>query len=208
MKMYARTPSLLDTQNRLALYNNTFLATQNSTTTMIITIGGAPGSGKGTVGRLLAKRLSYEYTSMGDVWDAARQEKGMTSNEFHEYLHSHPEFDNELDRRQAELGKRDNIIVDSRLGFHFISHAFKVYLAVTPEEGARRVFSAHRGEEKYASAAEAYSELIKRQQHERKQHVQLYGVDSHDKKNFDLVVDTSKLTPEAVVEKIVEKLKK
>ena len=34
---------------------------------MIITISGLPGSGKSTIGKMLAKKLGYKFYSMGDL---------------------------------------------------------------------------------------------------------------------------------------------
>ena len=109
---------------------------------MRITIGGTPVSGKGTAGRLLAKELEYEYWSAGDVWRAEAEKRGMTLIEFHGYLTANPAFDHELDERQAALSERDDIIIDSRLGFHFVKNSVTVYLTVNIDVAAARLLAA------------------------------------------------------------------
>lgn len=173
---------------------------------MIITVGGTPGSGKGTVGKLLAEKLGYSYTSMGDIWGAAAKEAGMSLNEFHEHLQQHPEYDYKLDEHQRSLGAQNNLLVDSRLGFHFIPHAFKVFLVADLEEGARRILSTKRDDEKYKSLSEAIAELRARAEHERTQYRQIYKVDHHDHSNYDLIVDTTSISAEDAVNRILETL--
>ena len=54
-------------------------------------------------------------------------------------------------------------------------------------------------------------ELIKkikqREQSERKRYKELYKIDYHDKKLYDLMIDTTKLSVKEVIEKIMESLK-
>jgi CMP/dCMP kinase len=176
---------------------------------MIITIGGFPGSGKGTVGKLLAQKLNYKYFSMGDMWGEMAKKSGMTLNEFFAAGKEDPTFNNKLDAYQRQLGIQDNIIVDSRLGFHFIPHATKVYLSVRPDIGAQRIFSVkNRDDEHYTSLEEAQKEVHERFLHEKDLYSHLYNVNPHDAQQFDIVVDTTTLTPEEVVEKILAKVKK
>jgi len=48
---------------------------------MIITISGLPGSGKTSVGKLIAERLGYEFLSIGDLRGSFASKKGLTIDE-------------------------------------------------------------------------------------------------------------------------------
>jgi len=173
---------------------------------MRITIGGTPASGKGTAGKLLAKELGYEYWSAGSVWREEAEKHGMTLNEFHRYLTAHPEFDHYLDEKQAELSERDNIVVDSRLGFHFVKDSVKVFLTTNIDVAAARLLAAKRNEEQVSSLAEARAEIEERMHAERTRHKELYGVDIADTSNYDIIIDTTPLDPKAVVDAITAQL--
>ena len=45
---------------------------------MQITIGGMPGSGKSTIGKMLAKSLGYKYYSIGEIRRELAQKRGLT----------------------------------------------------------------------------------------------------------------------------------
>lgn len=50
-------------------------------------------------------------------------------------------IDRILDERTKLLGeKEDNFVIDGRLAFHYIPHAFKIFLTVPPEEAAKRIY--------------------------------------------------------------------
>jgi cytidylate kinase len=82
----------------------------------------------------------------------------------------------------------------------------KVYVSVDPRVAAERLLKANRQDQQYNSVEEAMHHNAERMALETKQHLALYGVDSHDLKNFDIVVNSSHSTPEQVVEEIVSRL--
>jgi predicted cytidylate kinase len=170
---------------------------------MIITVGGHPGSGKGTVGRLVASSLGYEYYSMGDVWRETARKHSLNLNEFHEFLKKNPAFDKEVEAYQQGLGTQDNVLLDSRLGYYCIPHALKVFLTVDPVVGATRIFNAHRPEEQFASVQQALEGTKLRAEQERAQYRALYHTDHYEERNYDLVIDTTALTPEQVAHTIL-----
>ena len=177
---------------------------------MIITICGQAGSGKSTVGRLLAKKLRLRYYSIGSLRGRMAKERGMDINELNELGESEDLTDKEVDSWQSELGKKeDDFVIVGRTSFHFIPKSFKVRLTVDPKVGAERVFSdlANRTDESYSSLEEAKEALSRRDSSDRKRYVKWYGLDIEDSR-FDLVIDTTKIPAEEVVKRIVSALKK
>lgn len=177
---------------------------------MKITISGALGSGKSTVAKLVASKLKLKHYSTGDFMREMAARRGITLLELGKLAEKDPSVDKELDQRQIQLGKEeDNFIIDARLGWHFIPNSIKIFLDVADEEAARRIFAEKRSDEKYNLTLKATLENIKKRKNsEMKRYLDYYGVDYSDKKNYDLVIDTTKINAENVAEKIILFVKK
>ena len=173
---------------------------------MLITISGYPLSGKGTVGRMLAQELMYRYWSAGDVWREEAAKLGISMTDFKQVLTADPSYDQLLDERQAALHDQDALIIDSRMGFHFLPIAFKVFLTVHPDEAAQRLLKANRAMEVAGTAEEARAEIETRVACERTQYIRLYGVDHHDSRHYHVVIDTTAKTPEEVLALLMKEI--
>ena len=97
----------------------------------IITLSGQLGSGKSTVGKLLAKKLGYTFYSTGNAQRKIAAERGLTTLELNKLSMTDSSIDAQIDSIFKELAcQDDNFIVDSRLGFFFIPSSLKVKLNV------------------------------------------------------------------------------
>jgi CMP/dCMP kinase len=171
----------------------------------IITLSGDIGSGKSATGKILAQLTGFELLSTGGIQRSIATSLGITTLELNERSAKDRAVDDQIDQRTIELGKtRDRFIMDSRLAWHFIPEAFKVFLTVEPSIAGARVFNAARAEEKHASIEAAIENNLSRQKLEQERFGNLYGVELRNHKNYDLVVDTSNITPEEVAQKIFE----
>ena len=74
---------------------------------MIITIAGTAGSGKSSVGKLLAKRLNYKHYSMGDLQRNIAEEQGISLLELSKLEEKDRSIDEEVDQRQISLGREE-----------------------------------------------------------------------------------------------------
>ncbi|MDR0796623.1 MAG: cytidylate kinase family protein [Tannerella sp.] len=174
--------------------------------TKIISITGDLGSGKSTVAELLCKRLNYEYIYTGQIQRKIANRYNMTTLELNNYSETHPEIDEEIDSTFKSLNESTNLIVDSRLAWFFIPKSFKVFLKTDLIVSANRISGDNqRKEESYSSEKEAVDKIIARKVSENKRYMELYGADCSDLNNFDLIVDTSVITPEEVVDIILAK---
>jgi len=169
-----------------------------------IAITGDIGSGKSAVGKLLRDRLGYAFYSTGEIQRRIAADRGMTTLELNQYAESHPEIDREIDGRTVELDREPQpFIIDSRIAWHFIPSAYKVYLQVDPDVAVDRIMGAGRHDEKYASREHGKEEIRDRRKSETERFREVYGIDLTNMANFDLVVDTSFAPPESVAAAIV-----
>lgn len=176
---------------------------------MIITISGKAGAGKSTVARLLSEKLSLKHYSIGDLMRAMAKEKGITLLELNNLAETDKSIDLELDDKLKELGKtKDNFVVDGRLTAFFIPDAdVRVFLETDDKVRAERILKDRREHEKSEDIKEMVEKIRKREESEKKRYRQYYGVDYSDKKLYNLVIDTTKMIPDEVVEKIVDFVK-
>ena len=177
----------------------------------IISLSGDLASGKGTVSKILVKELNYGLYKNGDYFRALGQKMGMDVTTFNKYVEEHPEIDRAIENSAAEYAKvHDEFIIDARLGFYAVPESFKVYLQVDLEEGARRAFydENRKGSENLKTLEEQKQDMKKRFELENKRYWNLYGVRKEDLSNYDLVIDTTKITPEQVAKKIIDAYKR
>ncbi len=177
---------------------------------MIITISGTPGSGKGTVGRMLAKKLHYRYYSIGNIRRAMARERGMTLQQFNVYGERHGFTDTRVDNWQAKLGRtQDNFVVEGRTGFHFIPHSVKVLFIADLHVAAKRIFKdrAHarqfEASTEYRTPRELEHGLRNRIASDTRRYRKYYGINIFLKRHYDLVIDTTNITPKQTSEKIL-----
>lgn len=178
---------------------------------MIIAISGFPGSGKTSVGKILAEKLGYAFYSMGDLRGKMAVEKGLTINELNALGEEEAFTDTSVDEYQKKLGEtEDRFIVDGRLSWFFIPHAYKILLTCEQNEAARRILHAmgRDDEPEYSGLAETKKIIAERVASDVRRYQKYYRVDYRDPSHYDLVLDTTKNAgPEQTVEQILERMK-
>lgn len=177
---------------------------------MIITISGMPGSGKSTVARILAKKLKYTHYSIGDLRGKIAIKHDLTIDELNKIGETEAWTDREPDEYMAMLGKtEDNFIIDGWVGFHFIPHSFKVFIDIDPRIAAKRVFKNQRPDEKPVETIEEMQEmLVNRAKQSNERYKKYYNISYQNRANYDLVIDSSRLSPEEIINQILAKLPK
>jgi len=167
---------------------------------MKITIGGKIGSGKSSIAKRIAKELNLKHYSTGDFFREFAQRQGMDVTEFSKDVTE--DIDNEIDEKTKKIGQEeDNFIFDSRLAFHFIPNAIKIFLEVSDEEGAKRIFSNQReSEDKVNDLSILIEKNKKRWALSRDRFLKIYKVDMTDTNEYDIVIDTTELNIDEVVE--------
>lgn len=171
---------------------------------MIITISGSPGSGKSTVSKMIAKKLGYKHYSIGDFMRKIAKKRGIDLMKLSKMAEKDPSIDGELDSMTKKLAKEDNFVIDGRIAYYFLPKSVKIFLDVDEKEGARRIFNDMRPEERENTNFKKTLENVrKRKISEIKRYRKYYNINPYNKKNYDLVVDTTHLSIEKVIERIL-----
>lgn len=192
---------LLQILTRLTLYYKVYNMQK-------IIISGLAGSGKSTVGRLLASKLCLPFISMGDMSRTYAKDKyGLDINEFQIYCAKNPEIDKELDLEFEKLGKADyGFIMDYRLGPLFIPEGFHIYLKVDELTAASRIKVKDRDDEFIDDSIDTRLTILrKRNVSMIERFKSLYDFDFTHPDHYHLILDSTKLTPEECVELVLRK---
>lgn len=178
---------------------------QESPSRNILTISGLPGSGTTTAAKLLVERTGFQYANTGAIFRQMAAERNMSLNDFGKLAAQNDEIDRELDARQVEVARQGNIILEGRLAGHMISraglNALTVWLDAPLEIRVSRVSG------RDALSLELAAELSReRERDERQRYIDFYDIDLADLAVYGLVLDSSKLSPQQIVEAIVDAL--
>lgn len=180
----------------------------------IITINGFPGSGKSSTADLVAQKLHFKRFSSGDFMRSIALDRGVSLNDLSINAEKDRSIDDSIDKKVKKAGEMNQVVIDSRLAFHFIPESFKVYLDLPPEIAKERILNnlktnkLRQESEGSTSSEEIYEKITKRLESEKKRYWNLYRIDHTDKKNFNLVIDTNKNNLGQVADIIVSEYKK
>ncbi|MFA5303708.1 MAG: (d)CMP kinase [Candidatus Nanoarchaeia archaeon] len=175
---------------------------------MILTITGDLGSGKSTVAKLVAKELKLKYYSTGQMFRKLAVDMQVSFKELNDLAKKDKRIDKRIDDYQKKLGtKEDDFILEGRLGFHFIPESIKVCLRAEPKEAARRIMTDNRSDEKFKNLKEAEESINSRARIEKQRYEALYKINIDDDKNYNLIIDTTKIPATEVAEKIIKYIK-
>ncbi len=171
---------------------------------MIITITGTPGSGKSTLAKRLAETLGYPHHNIGGMRREIARRHGLTLEELNKLGEREDWTDREVDDYIRELGRQGaDCIIEGRTAFFLVPQSLKVFVKVDPEVGAGRVFHELQADAATRNEGQGLNSIQDvRASHERRiqsdtfRYQKYYGVNVYDRSAYDLVLDTSTLTPE------------
>jgi predicted cytidylate kinase len=158
---------------------------------MIIAIAGLTGSGKNTLGELLAEELEFKLVSP-TFKDLAKKE-GIPLMEFHEKAENDPNIDEKFDAVLKEQAQGD-CVVTTWLGPWMVNADIKIKVQASPEIRAERI-----GKRDGMSYEDALKHIQDRDESNRKRYKKLYGIDIEDDGIFDAVLDSGKNSPQELL---------
>jgi cytidylate kinase len=166
---------------------------------ILIVIGGLHGTGKSTCAKMLANELKLRYVSAGEIFRTMAKERGMNIEQFSRYAEKHHEIDKEVDSRVLEESKKGNAVIEGQISAGLIKNPdIKVFL-VAPERTRIERLSHRDGRANEESSRETKT----REASEKKRYMKVYGINASDYSMYNLIIDTSKWSAQAVT-KIVK----
>ncbi len=192
-----------------------------TTKNKIITISGTPGSGKSTIAKEIAKKLRAQRIYVGQIRRQMAKAKDMTLAQLNDYALTHPETDVDVDKKVAaearQIAKKKIVLVEGRTQFYFIPESFKIYIKVDLREGARRIWNqlqkdtkgrALRNEGEFESISALIKDLKSRITSDKARYKKYYNLDHTRENQYDLVINTSKMTKAQAIQKTLIAIKK
>jgi len=175
---------------------------------MIITLMGAPSSGKSYLARKIAAHYGLQHYSLGDLRRKAAEEKGMSLAEFN-VLGETEDTDTAFDDYQKKLGREEgNFVIDGRLSALFIPQAIKIYVDAEEPVRARRMLSEDPEHKRVGEAPRTEEEAVAlmrtRVTSDKKRFLHHYSFDPYTTNNYDIVLDTTNLNKEESVAKLIK----
>lgn len=179
----------------------------------LVTVSGSPGSGKSTAARTACERLGGTRLYAGQILRDKAKDAGMTLEQFIEYAVNHSEIDRTVDleiatRAQQLYSEGKIVIVEGRTQFHFLPRFPKCYIFTELQEGARRILedlqvNASARNESVCTQEEMEARVTLREQTDAERYLSLYGFDHRDRRHYDCIVDSTMLTKEGVVSRLL-----
>jgi cytidylate kinase len=182
-----------------------------------ISISGKPGSGKGTITKILQEKYDLPVFSAGnfrrdDAKSFVREDgsKGISIHDLNKISEENPVWDTRADDYQIEWSKnKDGFILESRLGYFFRPDTIKIYLTGNPLVLAKRIRndSTRETEGNYQTLMESVRAESQRCASDNRRYLKERGIiNCYDPDNFDIVIDTTHKSPERVAEVIDKKI--
>lgn len=109
------------------------------------------------------------------------------------------DFLTDLNLMRASL--RPCVVVGSRLAGWLVDADLRVWLHAPLEARAKRIFQ--REPDKHAGYESVLYRTLQRDEQNRKRYLEIYGIDINDRSDFDITINTEKLTAEQVSSLIV-----
>jgi cytidylate kinase len=174
----------------------------------IITIAGSLGSGKSSTAKAVASALGFQHFSSGDLFRQLAAERGESIEAMNISAEVQRDIDLKVDNLLQEMYRsQERLVIDSRMAWHWMPYSFKVFLVLDPETAAKRIFNHLQEEGRISEKAESVQDVRKgidgRFASEQKRYRALYGVNTTDPLNFDIMINTRDNNLETVTAMVV-----
>lgn len=170
----------------------------------LYTVSGPPGSGTSTASMLLAARLGCPRVDAGTLFRELAAEAGVTLEQFGQMAESDHRVDLQLDARMIEIARTRGacIVLEGRLTGVLLRRenikCFSTWIDAPEDVRATRIA------ERDSIPVEAALERLRlREESERRRYSRIYGVNHDDSSLYDLAIDSSRLSPDEIVARIL-----
>jgi cytidylate kinase len=167
---------------------------------MIIAISGLTGSGKNTLGELLAKELGYRLVC--PTFKDLAEKEGISLMEFQEKAEADPDIDRKFDAVLKEQASAGDCVVTTWLGPWMVDADLKIRLSAPAETRAKRI-----ADRDTMTPDEAVKHVNERDGSNRARYMKLYGIDIYDESVYDAVLDSGQNSPEELLKLVMDMMK-
>ena len=171
---------------------------------MIIAISGLSGSGKNTLGEILADRLRYRLVC--PTFKDLAEKEGITLLEFQKKAEKDPDIDRKFDALLKEEAGKGNCVVTTWLGPWMVNPNVSVWVYAPDNVRAERL-----AKRDGITVGEAKAHIRSRDEENRARYLKLYKIDIFDQSYFDVKVNSGIFNPDEladIVLKLIEIKKK
>jgi len=171
---------------------------------LLITAFGDAGAGKGTNLGMVALAFGCVVVDMGDKLREKAVERGLSLHELHELMLGDRSVDDELDEYVRRLPEQhERLIISSRTAWFLHPKSTRIYLACREVVTALRI-SLREG----VTSSQALIKERARVAVDADRYRQFLGIETYPPPHdlFDIVVDTSNLSPGEVQARLIEQL--
>ena len=159
----------------------------------------------------IVKKYWMQTIDVGQIYRQRGLTKWLTIAEYDKLVENNPQEDRDIEEemRQFVENYHWDIIVSRRMWFYFLPNITSVWLDVSPEQWAQRIFLADRGkqEKKYTSAQEALVADQDRISRLKQRFLNVYGVDFTDTSHYTKILDTTNKSFDQVLEEFEDFMK-
>ncbi|HEV2165778.1 MAG TPA: AAA family ATPase [Thermoplasmata archaeon] len=167
----------------------------------VVALGGPPGSGKSTAGRIVARTLDLEYVSAGALFRAEAERRGLSLEALSRLAEADDTIDRRLDAAMLELATPGRLLDGRVSGALCRRRGIPVdYAWITASEAVRIGRLSKRDG---LDPAKCLLVTRAREASERRRYLAYYGIDL-ERERPDLTVDSTTAGPEPVASAIVE----
>jgi cytidylate kinase len=146
-----------------------------------ITVGGPPGAGTSTLCKLLKEELDIDYVYAGQIFRDKAREMNLSLAQFSDLCKQDPSYDHQL----------DNYMIDI------------VYIHADPKIRAERIMERDGGD-----LNEVFERMEDREESEARRYLDFYGIDPRERSWYDIVIDSTNISPPEELFIIIRKLQK
>ncbi|MDD5341776.1 MAG: cytidylate kinase family protein [Patescibacteria group bacterium] len=184
---------------------------------MIISISGKPGSGKSSVAEAIAREFGLKRYYIGGLRREMARQRGLTLEDLNRLGEREDFTDREVDEYQKKLGEtEDNFVIEGRTSFFLIPRSYKIFLDIEVEEGAKRIWKdlqihpEKRNEmANPKSLADVIASVKNRMASDERRYQKYYNKsDIFNPKNYDYILDTTKIGKEEEIKIVIEHIRK
>ena len=174
---------------------------------VVVAVSGPPGAGSSTVAKLLSERLGIKYFSPGQYMKAKAggNETDAAFRGWKDEELASEEHHNSIDEMQKDIARKGDVVIDGKLSVHMLEPFadLRVFITAPLEIRAERTSGRDR-----MNIEEVKETMEKRQKEEVENWKEMYGFDylKKQEEEADMVVDSSDIRPEEIVDRIMERL--